>query len=81
MVKKILIIKLGALGDVIRTMPILIAIKEKYPDSEITWVTRQNAKEILETSLYLNKVISLPKEPTEFFDILYNSFIIYITRI
>ena len=31
---KILIIKLGALGDVLRTTPILHAIKEKYPDQK-----------------------------------------------
>lgn len=35
----ILIIKLGAAGDVIRTTPILRKLKEVYPASEITWLT------------------------------------------
>ena len=37
--EKILIIKLGAMGDVIRTTPILHKLKEIYPRSEITWLT------------------------------------------
>lgn len=36
---KILIIKLGAAGDVIRSTPILYPLKEKYPDSKIFWLT------------------------------------------
>jgi ADP-heptose:LPS heptosyltransferase len=37
--KRILIIKLGAIGDVIRTTPLLSPLREKYPNSEITWIT------------------------------------------
>ena len=37
--KRILIIKLGALGDVIRTTPILHKIKASEPDAEIWWLT------------------------------------------
>ncbi len=35
----VLIIKLGAIGDVIRTTPILRKIKSLYPQSSITWLT------------------------------------------
>lgn len=37
--KKILIIKLGALGDVIRTTPLLVRYKALYPNAHFTWVT------------------------------------------
>ena len=37
--KRILIIKLGALGDVVRTTPLLTRFREKYPESYITWIT------------------------------------------
>lgn len=37
--KRILIIKLGALGDVIRTTPLLVRYKEMYPQAHITWLT------------------------------------------
>jgi len=69
---KILIIKLGALGDVVRTLPILMAVKEKYPDSEITWITRKNAAEIVKNSSYINKVFTPSDKITGKFDILYN---------
>lgn len=38
--KRILIIKLGALGDVIRTTPLLELFRRKFPDSHITWLTQ-----------------------------------------
>ena len=37
--EKILIIKLGAAGDVIRTTPILRKLRQVYPNSYITWLT------------------------------------------
>jgi len=36
---KILFIKLGAIGDVIRTTPLLTKYKEKYPNCHFTWIT------------------------------------------
>jgi len=38
--KKILIIKLGAIGDVIRTTPLVTRLKALDPDAEIWWLTR-----------------------------------------
>jgi ADP-heptose:LPS heptosyltransferase len=37
--KRILIIKLGAIGDVIRTTPLLVKFKKEFPDCKITWLT------------------------------------------
>lgn len=36
---RVLIIKLGALGDVIRTTPLLTRFKKEYPNVHITWIT------------------------------------------
>lgn len=70
--EKILIIKLGALGDVIRSFSILPALKEKFPDSEIFWLTKKNAAPFLENNSYINKVFTLPFQTKDKFDILYN---------
>ena len=70
--EKILIIKLGAKGDVVRTLPILIALKEKYPLSKITWITKKSSEEILKTSPHINKILTIPIGTNEEFDILYN---------
>lgn len=37
--KKILMIKLGAIGDVIRTTPLVTAFRKKHPGCRITWIT------------------------------------------
>jgi heptosyltransferase-2 len=37
--KKILIIKLGAIGDVIRTTPLLTKLRAEYPNCQIYWIT------------------------------------------
>ncbi len=38
--KRILIIKLGALGDVIRTSPLLVRYRALWPNARITWITQ-----------------------------------------
>jgi heptosyltransferase-2 len=38
--QNILIIKLGAIGDVIRTTPLLVRLKKEYPKAKIWWLTR-----------------------------------------
>lgn len=37
--KRILIVKLGAIGDVIRTTPLVVRYRKLYPDCHITWLT------------------------------------------
>ncbi len=69
---KICIIKLGALGDVVRTTPILHAIKEKFPESEITWITKPASREILEQNPKIDKIAFSSEIPQEQFDILYS---------
>lgn len=56
---KILIIKLDAVGDVLRTTSILHALKVKYPDSQITWLTKRNAKDIFINNNYVDNVLVL----------------------
>ncbi|MGH2575748.1 MAG: glycosyltransferase family 9 protein [Ignavibacteria bacterium] len=45
--KTIVIIKLDAVGDVLRTTSILPSLKKKYPNSFITWVTRLKSRPVL----------------------------------
>ncbi|MFN8258884.1 MAG: glycosyltransferase family 9 protein [Bacteroidales bacterium] len=71
---RILIIKLDALGDVLRTTSLLPALKAKYPVSEITWVTKKNAFDLLEGNQYINRKLAIEENfiqylLTESFDI------------
>jgi heptosyltransferase-2 len=54
---KILIVKLDALGDVLRTTSILHALMKKYTGSHITWFTRKNAKELFLNNQLVDEVL------------------------
>ena len=69
---KIVIIKLGAKGDVIRTLPIAKALKEKYPNSKIYWATKSNVLDLLKNIAQIDKLFSTPYSTEEEFDLLYN---------
>lgn len=74
---RILIIKLAAIGDVLRTTPILPALKKKYPRSYIVWVTEKAGCEVLAGNRFINEILALDFKATlrlqvERFDILIN---------
>jgi len=56
---KILIIKLDAVGDVLRTTSILKPLKKKYPDCYIEWCTRYNSLELFKNNLLVDEVITI----------------------
>lgn len=64
---KILIIKLDAIGDVLRTTCILPGLKEKFPGSHVTWLTRKNAKEIFYNNPFVDRVLELENSETNYF--------------
>lgn len=66
MIKKILIIKLGALGDVLRTTSILEPLKKKHQRVKITFVTNKNAVVLLETNPLIDNVIAIDESPVVF---------------
>lgn len=53
---KILIINLDAMGDVLMTTAQLPALKRKFPESSIYWITLKNAAPILANNKYVDKV-------------------------
>jgi heptosyltransferase-2 len=57
--KKILVIKLDAIGDVLRTTCILPALKNKYPHARITWITRSESLPLFLCNDYVDWVIDL----------------------
>ena len=59
---KILIIKLDAIGDVLRTTSILKPLKKKYPGCYIEWCTRQNASELFKNNSLVDEVITIEND-------------------
>jgi ADP-heptose:LPS heptosyltransferase len=54
---RILIINLDALGDVLMTTALLPAIKNRYPNSTIRWITHQSAVPLLENNPHVDEII------------------------
>jgi len=56
---KILVIKIGALGDVVRTSFVAQALKEKYKDKDphLFWLTHKNAQDIFANNPYVDRLI------------------------
>ncbi|MEI3255763.1 MAG: hypothetical protein V8R83_10820 [Candidatus Gastranaerophilaceae bacterium] len=57
--KKILIIREGAIGDVVHTTNVFRSIKETYPNVEIDYVTGPVPAQLLQNDSRLNRVIVL----------------------
>jgi heptosyltransferase-1 len=57
---RILIIRLGAIGDVVHTLPSLAALRRRYPRAYLAWaVERGGATEVLRGSPFLDELIVL----------------------
>lgn len=59
--RKILILRLSAVGDVMRTLPAVRALKEFYPFSHITWIVEEPSKAFLETQPEIDEVVLFPR--------------------
>ena len=59
---RIVVIKLGALGDVIRTAALLPGLKEHWPQSHITWITRPNGVRMLKNHPMIDRLLPFDAE-------------------
>jgi hypothetical protein len=59
---RILIIKLGALGDVIRTAALLPGLKRVWPQSHITWVSRSSGVRALANHPLIDRALPFDAE-------------------
>src|SRR6266404_5886135 len=56
---RILIVKLGSIGDIVHTLPSLAAMRRALPDSEISWVVERRSSEILKDNPLLDRLIEV----------------------
>jgi ADP-heptose:LPS heptosyltransferase len=55
---RILIIKLGAGGDVLRTTPLLRALKRSYPQSHVTWLVEPESVPLLQNNPFVDRILT-----------------------
>lgn len=54
---RICVIKLGALGDVIRTLCILPELRDRYPNAHVTWVSKPNGCRMIGDHPMIDRVL------------------------
>ena len=54
---RILIVRLGSIGDIVHTLPSLAVIRRAHPEAEISWVVERRASEILRDNPLLDRLI------------------------
>jgi heptosyltransferase-1 len=56
---RILIVKLGSIGDIIHTLPSLAAIRRALPNENISWVVEENVAEMLRGNTLIDNLIEV----------------------
>jgi lipopolysaccharide heptosyltransferase I len=56
---RILIVKLGSIGDIVHTLPALAAVRRALPGAEISWAVEHRTAEILRDNPFLNRLIEV----------------------
>jgi lipopolysaccharide heptosyltransferase I len=59
--RRILVIRLGALGDVVRTMPAVALLRDAYPDAHIDWLVEERTEAVVAGRGYLDGVVVFPR--------------------
>jgi lipopolysaccharide heptosyltransferase III len=62
-VKRILLIKLRYLGDVVLSTPVLPLIRKQFPEAKMTFLVNPETAGVLEDNPYLDEVWMLPRKP------------------
>src|SRR6266404_7480740 len=58
---RILVVRLGAMGDVIHALPAVASLKHSFPHSRVTWVIRPRWMPLVEGNPFLDEVIPLDR--------------------
>src|ERR1700722_12487612 len=58
---RILVVRLGAMGDVIHTLPAVASLKHSFPHSRVTWLIRPRWLPLLENNPYVDEAIPLER--------------------
>ena len=61
--KRILIVRLGAMGDVIQTLPAVSDLRRRFPEARIDWAIDTRWAELLRGNPDINESITLPSRP------------------
>ncbi len=56
---RILVVRLGAMGDIVHTLPAVATLKQEMPGSEITWVVEAKWRHLLAGNPFVDRLVTL----------------------
>src|SRR5215467_12885365 len=56
---RILVVRLGAMGDIIHTLPAVASLKHSFPGSHLTWVAESKWAPLLERNPFVDRIALL----------------------
>jgi heptosyltransferase-1 len=60
--RRILVVRLGAMGDIIHTLPAVAWLKQIHPGSHLTWLVEPRWAPLLEENPYVDRVVLLRRQ-------------------
>lgn len=67
-ISRILIVRLGAMGDIIHTLPAAASLRASFPQARITWVVEPQWMPLLEANPHLDRVVSFRRDRAGFIE-------------
>ncbi len=64
--RRVCLIKPSALGDIVNALPVLSALRRRWPEAKIAWVVNRSLRALLDGHPALNEVISYDRGGTGF---------------
>lgn len=58
---RVLIVRMSAIGDCLQTMPLACAVRERWPDAQITWVVEKVSAPLVAACDAVDRVVVVPK--------------------
>ena len=58
---RILVVRLGSMGDVIHALPAVASLRHSFPGSRLTWVIRPKWQYLLEGNSFVDEVVPMER--------------------
>ncbi|MBZ5622737.1 MAG: glycosyltransferase family 9 protein [Acidobacteriia bacterium] len=59
---RILVVRLGAMGDIIHTLPAVASLKHSFPGSRVTWIVEPQWAPLLESNPFIDRLVLLHRD-------------------
>src|SRR5215207_1148656 len=57
--RRILVVRLGAMGDIIHTLPAVASVRQSFPHSHLAWLVEERWLPLLEGNPFVDEVIAV----------------------